>query len=1139
MRTGLVGCVALIVVLSGCGGGTVGLTGVDAVTDGGPEDSLDIAGRDGRGEEDAAGPEVDVVVPVDLVILPDVSGEISDVQEEDNCCPEKGATGDPCFADGQCESGLCISQDGLGMCTEDCAPDCPEGWSCLNAPWSGVDVMFVCFPDAAVLCRPCLGNDDCEPAVEPFVGSPSFCMNYGVEGAYCALPCSSDDDCTKGYQCESWFDVDGNAVDGCRKASGICDCSPLSVVLGAQTSCKVGNEFGACSGERFCGDEGLTECDGAQAEAEACNGVDDDCDGEVDEETGGEQCEDENAYGICKGQEKCLDGELICDAPVPAPEACDGLDNDCNGIADEGFPDVNDNGIVDCLESDVDEDGIFDYDDNCPDLANPGQEDNESDGLGDLCDDDDDNDGVADDDDCAPFDGTVSPATEEACNGQDDNCDGEVDEGFGDSNGDGVADCVEVDSDGDAVFDYEDNCPEKKNPDQKNSDDDESGDACDDDDDNDSWLDDDDCGPTDPDVFPDAPEVCNGVDDNCDGGVDENLAMQTCGLGICANTVLGCDGGVVIECLPLDVAGEEVCDGLDNNCDGEVDEGFGTSTCGQGVCAVEAPNCLGGAPNACVPLDIAGPEKCDGQDNDCDGEIDEELGMLTCGMGVCANEVAACEDGAVGFCQPLANGGDETCDELDNDCDGLTDEGSACQECHTESYGEHLYLFCTLNANWPAARAVCLAEDMDLASSSSAEEDAWMYGKAIAYEQASGWWFGYADSVAEGQFIWASGEQPGFVNWKAGEPNDADGVWGEGEDCGSVVAWGGSPGWNDLHCTHWSLPYICEDIDTDGDGVPNRIDDDDDGDGVADAVDNCPLALNPEQVDIDGDGLGGPCDDDDDGDGDLDPTDCAPADPTIHAGAAEACDDVDNNCDGIIDGEGSQGCQAWYLDADEDTWGISESACLCAPVAPYTAEDMGDCDDTNKLANPDETEACGDDFDNDCDATTNCFWVTVGDAAYGFEPVITESAAEAFYSYSSGSSHTGYEVAELTRFMIHQGPDGTLSLVFLNDAVNDADGGDVDVTIKSGIGDAAVIVSDDAGEVEVNNKGDFHAKWKWVTCCTDGAVLGPLDGAAGLEIPVEVKLQAGVVGAEMVSGGQAAIPLGSGNFSFTIHKAAD
>ena len=54
----------------------------------------------------------------------------------------------------------------------------------------------------------------------------------------------------------------------------------------------------------------------------------------------------------------------------------------------------------------------------------------------------------------------------------------------------------------------------------------------------------------------------------------------------------------------------------------------------------------------------------------------------------------------------------------------------------------------------------------------------------------------------------------------------------------------------------------------------------------------------------------------------------------------------------------------------------------------------------------------------------------------------------------------------------------------------------------------------------------------------DGAVLGPLDGTAGLEIPVEVKLQAGVTGAEMVSGGEAAIPLGNGNFNFTIHKSA-
>jgi hypothetical protein len=1127
----------LVVVLLGvvgCGGGTVGVSGAGDIADLAIMDVADAAGEDGAGFPDGHVP--DVHEPADIPAVPDLLGEISDTQADENQPPELGALGDPCGDDAECDSGLCIDHDGVGLCTDGCADTCPEGWSCLSAPWSGVDVMFVCFPDNAVLCRPCLENSDCEPAVEPFEANDeyAFCMSYGVEGTYCAMPCTEDDDCAKGYECDSWFDVDGNSVDGCRKSSGVCDCSDLSIALEAQTNCKVGNEFGACTGERFCGEDGLTDCDGDEAQEETCNALDDNCDGEIDEDTGGETCEDENAYGICAGEMECVEGELACNAAVPAEEECDGLDNDCDGEVDEEFEDTNDNGIVDCLESDLDDDGIFDYDDNCPEFPNPDQENFDQDDLGDACDDDDDNDGVVDDDDCEPFDGAISPNAEEVCNGIDDNCNSAVDDGFPDSNGDGVADCVEEDSDGDAVFDYEDNCPADKNPAQTNSDDDALGDACDDDDDNDDWKDDVDCGPTNPAIYPDAFELCNGLDDNCDGVADEGLLEETCGTGICAVTVQTCVEGESLECVPVDIATNEICDGLDNDCDGATDEELGTISCGEGVCATEAEICVDGAPGECAPLDIAAKEKCDGLDNDCDGVTDEELGTIACGFGECATEVPACDAGAVGFCEPLNIAIAEICDDLDNDCDGKADEEGACHECHPETYGDHLYLFCTLDATWAAAREVCLAEEMDLASSNSGEEDSWMYGKVTAYEQALGWFFGLNDLAVEGEYVWVNGDEPGYTNYAPNEPND----YGSGEDCTSISAYGGGPGWNDMNCAD-SLPYVCEDIDTDGDGVPNRLDEDDDGDGVGDLVDNCPLDANPEQVDIDEDGFGQPCDDDDDGDGDLDVVDCAPEDPAIFSGAFEACDEVDNNCDGVVDTQDSLGCQTWYKDVDQDTWGIADSACLCAPEAPYTGEDMGDCDDNNALANPDQEEACGDDFDNDCDASTSCFWVTFGDELHRFEPVITEANVQTFYSYSGGSSHTGYEKFETTRFLIQQGPDGAIALVFLNDAVNDQDGGDVDVKIKTGIGTAEILVSDDGGEMKFNKDGHLDVKWKWATCCTDGGVLGPLDGTNGLEIPVEVKLQAGVDGAEMVNSKGAPIPVGTGNFNFTIHKMAD
>ncbi len=608
----------------------------------------------------------------------------------------------------------------------------------------------------------------------------------------------------------------------------------------------------------------------------------------------------------------------------------------------------------------------------------------------------------------------------------------------------------------------------------------------------------------------------------------------TCGTGPCTNTVPACVDGVPQECLPLDVAEDEVCDGIDNDCDGEVDDNLGETTCGLGLCEHTVPNCVDGVPNECVPKPVAGSEKCDGLDNDCNGAVDDELGTLTCGTGACANEVPLCVDGAVSACEPLPNEAPESCNSIDDDCDGAVDEGAACESCHAEKHAGHLYLFCTKARTWQQARNVCLSEGLDLATSNNTGEDNWMYGKAIGYQQAIGWWFGINDIAQEGSFVWANGETPGFTNWKAGEPNDADGAWGPAEDCGSVVGYGGVPGWNDLDCTYWQVPYVCEDLDTDGDGIYNLDDPDDDNDGVPDEMDNCPLHVNPEQVDYDGDGLGQPCDDDDDGDGDPDVTDCAPIDPAIHSGAVEACDDIDNDCDGAVDEEGAEGCIAWYKDADGDLWGTPESKCLCEATAPYTAEDMGDCDDTTALAHPGLDEDCDDLVDNDCNPVTFCYWITVNGQDFPILPVVSAKDAVAFYGYTGGSGATGLEKAELSQFLLHQGPDGSLSLVVINDKPSNSGGGGLDMTIASGFGDATVLVSDDGGEFTINNAGQAVAVWKWATCCTDGGVLGPLPDS--FTLPVTIKLYSGVNQAVFLDGSGGSIPLTTTTTSFTIHK---
>jgi len=116
----------------------------------------------------------------------------------------------------------------------------------------------------------------------------------------------------------------------------------------------------------------------------------------------------------------------------------------------------------------------------------------------------------------------------------------------------------------------------------------------------------------------------------------------------------------------------EVCDGKDNDCDNEVDEDYVPHTCGTGECERQS-TCSGGVEN-CVPGSPS-PEICDGKDNDCDGDIDEDLAPFTCGEGECKRQ-GICQNGAPN-CVP-GEPSPEICDGLDNDCDGQVDEDGVC-----------------------------------------------------------------------------------------------------------------------------------------------------------------------------------------------------------------------------------------------------------------------------------------------------------------------------------------------------------------------------------------------------------------------------------------------------------------------------
>jgi hypothetical protein len=186
--------------------------------------------------------------------------------------------------------------------------------------------------------------------------------------------------------------------------------------------------------------------------------------------------------------------------------------------------------------------------------------------------------------------------------------------------------------------------------------------------------------------------TCNGIDDDCDGVIDDDFASQptACGAGACSATgTTSCVAGVVQDSCrngaPLP-GNDATCDAVDDDCDGRSDEGFVSipSRCGLGACESSgASSCVGGVVvDSCQAGEPLAPTDttCDGVDDDCDGTADDDFAAsaTTCGLGVCARTgVFSCANGAIqDSCvpgQPNA-ASDDSCNGLDDDCNGAVDD---------------------------------------------------------------------------------------------------------------------------------------------------------------------------------------------------------------------------------------------------------------------------------------------------------------------------------------------------------------------------------------------------------------------------------------------------------------------------------
>jgi len=719
-------------------------------------------------------------------------------------------------------------------------------------------------------------------------------------------------------------------------------------------------QIGGCGEESAPDGTGGTERTGGGTEGDAAVRAEPQCVGHVD-------CDD----GLfCTGTELCEDGQCMPGTPVVCDDGVDCTVDRCDDDTEA------------CSLLPPDQDGDGHYDIACLDAS--------GESLGTDCDD---------------LDAESFPGNPEICDdaNRDEDCDPTT---FGarDGDDDGYVDAVCCNADASGTLHCGDDCA-----------DDEPG------------------------RHPTVPEVCDGIDNDCSGTVDEGLLLDgfrdtdSDGYGDVDGAQQRCPGTANFVVTPGDCndlelsispAAAETCDGIDNDCDGTVDEGLllvgfrDIDGDGYGDKSLPRTDCLGTAGLVANDADCddteAGispeaAEACDGVDNDCDDGVDE--GLIVGGfrdidgdgygdinlprsecegvMGIVDNSLD-CNDMAPAI-SPAAV---ETCDGADNDCNGSIDEGTLLlgyADLDGDLFGDP---DAPIERCAPGAGFSQVGTDCD-------DADARVYGGRD--ELCDGKDNDCDSSIDEELLLDGFADLDGDLH---GDPDapvrvcvGAPRFSYIGDDCDDAN-----------NRVHGAQVEVCDGVDNDCDGIVDEnavavtwyLDDDDDGFGNAGGgtLVQCspPAGYSLHATDCDDsssgisplgieacDGLDNDCNgladfevapgnyEDDDADGYTDAAcalvgeDCDDDNPSIHPGAPAVCDGRDSDCDGTVD-DGEE--VLWYRDLDNDNFGDdADSELSCVPLLGFVLQG-GDCDDSTRDLNPGRFDGC-DGVDNDCDGNTD------------------------------------------------------------------------------------------------------------------------------------------------------------------------